>query len=110
MREIARCGALGKVHLATDYFDASINRIAAWAVGLRNTRKALLFALLEPTKSLKNLEEQNDRTGILIQSQESLTLPFGAVWDYYCESKGVQGSDWINAVKDYEKNILSKRG
>lgn len=110
MREIVRTGATQRVYLATDYFDASINRIAALVIGARNTRKALLAAFLEPTGKLKELEREGDHTSVLALTQECLTMPMGAVWDYYCESKGKPvGSAWLADVKSYESDVLSKR-
>lgn len=110
MREIIRNDALDRVNIATDYFDASINRIAAWIIGSRNSRKALLAALLEPTAALKDLENKKDFAGRLAIGQEQLTMPMGAVWDYYCETKGLAvGGKWLDEVRSYEKDVLSKR-
>ena len=110
MREIVRAGALRRVYLATDYFDASINRILAWVTGLRSARKALLIALLEPVDELKKLEQAGDYSARLALSQESLSLPFGAVWDELCRREGkVSGSGYIQEIKAYEKAVLSKR-
>jgi len=109
--EVVRFGALGKVHLALDYFDASINRIAAWVVGERATRKALLSALLEPTDRLRELEDSGDYTGRLALLEEVRSLPLGAVWDKLCFESGVPNDrSWMRDVKRYEKNMLSKRG
>lgn len=109
--EIVRCGAPGKVHLALDYFDASINRIAAWVVGERATRKALLSALLEPTGRLRELEDSGDYTGRLALLEETRSLPLGAIWDKLCFESGVPNDrSWMRDVKRYEKNMLSKRG
>lgn len=110
MREVVRNDALSRVYLATDYFDASINRIMAWVIGARNTRKALLGALLEPVATLKKYEQEGDRSRRLALSQEALTMPIGAVWDYYCEKKEMPvGMAWTDEVRAYEKDILSKR-
>lgn len=109
MSEIVSCGALGRVHIATDYFDASINRIAAWAIGARSTRKALLYALLEPVARLKSLEAEGDASGRLALLQESFTMPFGDVWDELCARAGTPGSNWMEDVRAYEKTVLSKR-
>ena len=99
----------GRVHLGLDYFDASINRLAAWVIGARNLLRALLFALLEPT-AIRAAEIAGDHTARLALQEEARALPFGAVWDYYCESKGVPvGEAWLVEVKAYEKNVLSKR-
>ena len=110
MHEIVRTGSVNKVHIATDYFDASINRIAAYVIGARNTRKALLAAYLEPVAKLKAMELEGDKTSVLALTQEYLTMPIGAVWDYYCEQKGYAPSyKWFAEVKAYEKDVLSKR-
>lgn len=107
--EIVRCGE-DKVHIGLDYFDASINRIAAWSIGIRNMQKALLLAALEPTNTLRELETSFNFTERLALLEEIKTLPFGAVWEEYCEREGViAGASWINEVKAYEKDVLSKR-
>ena len=82
---------LGRTHIGLDFFDASINRVAAWTIGTRNMIKSLLLALLEPTKTLRDLEARGDYTARLALLEEQKTMPFGAVWDYYCETKGVPG-------------------
>lgn len=98
-----------RVHLGLDYFDASINRIAAWVIGTRNLQKALLLALLEPP-AIRAAELAGDLTARLALQEESKSLPFGAAWDYYCETKGVPvGEAWLAEVKAYEKNVLNKR-
>jgi len=108
-REIVVNGYLDRVRIGLDYFDASINRVAAWTIGTRNMVRALLIALLEPP-AIKAAEAAGDFTSRLALQEEAKTLPFGAVWDYYCESKGVPaGEAWLAEVKKYEKNILSKR-
>ncbi|MCL1796282.1 MAG: L-rhamnose isomerase, partial [Clostridia bacterium] len=110
MREIVRADALSRVYIALDYFDASINRIVAWTAGIRNARKALLSALLEPTARLKRMEADGDRSGTLALQQEMLTLPMGAVWDMYCERKGSPvGYAWVDEAKRYEREVLSHR-
>lgn len=110
MNEVVRADALGRVYLALDYFDASINRIAAWVVGMRNAQKALLRAMLTPCGTLKKLEAAGDYTGRLALTEEYKSYPFGAVWDYYCEKKGVPVREaWLDEVRGYEKNVLSKR-
>lgn len=98
MQEIVRCGALDKVHIGTDYFDASIDRIVASAVGARSAKKALLYALLEPTQKLKELEADFRYTARLALYEEIKTLPFGLVWDMFCEQEGVPGSRWFEAL------------
>jgi L-rhamnose isomerase len=109
-REIVASGFEERVHIGLDYFDASINRIAAWVIGTRNMLRALLIALLEPP-AIKTAELQGDFTSRLALQEEAKTLPFGAVWDYYCESKGVPvGENWLPEVKRYEKDVLSNRG
>ena len=98
------------VHLGLDYFDASINRLAAWVIGARNLLRALLLALLEPP-AIHAAELAGDNTARLALQEESKSLPFGAVWDYYCESKSAPvGEAWLAEVKEYEKNVLNKRG
>ena len=98
-----------RVHLGLDSFDGSINRIAAWVIGARNLLRALLLALLDPP-SIRAAELSGDLTARLALQEEARALPFGAVWDYYCESKGVPvGEAWLAEVKAYEKNVLSKR-
>ncbi|NCB06370.1 MAG: L-rhamnose isomerase, partial [Clostridia bacterium] len=93
-----------------DYFDASINRIAAWAVGMRNARKAILNACLAPVESFRAAEYSADYTTRLARLEDRKTLPFGLVWAYYCESRGVlPDGAWLEDVKTYERNVLSKR-
>lgn len=96
MEEIVRNNALDKVHIGLDFFDASINRIAATVIGARNARKALLMALLEPTRMLKDAEHADNFTKRLALLEETKTLPFGLVWDKLCEMENVCGSEWIN--------------
>lgn len=108
--EIVRGGFLNRVHVGLDYFDASINRVAAWVTGVRAMLKALLLAMLEPTAKLRKLEAEGDYTSRLALIEELKTLPFGAVWDYYCDKQGVPvGTAWIDEVKRYEKDVLAKR-
>jgi L-rhamnose isomerase len=108
--EIVRGGYTQRVHIGLDFFDASINRIAAWVIGTRSMIKALLIALLEPTEQLRRMEIAGDYTGRLAMIEELKTLPFGAVWDYYCEKSGVPAGDsWLNQVREYENRVLSKR-
>ena len=108
-KEIVRCGGLeGKVDMALDYFDASINRIAAWTVGLRNVQKALLNALVTP--DMTELQNSGNWTEILVKSEELKTMPFGEVWEEYCRVCGVPGDgQWLPLVQEYEKNVLVKR-
>src|SRR6266404_2226786 len=108
-REIVANGYVGRVHIGLDYFDASINRIAAWVIGTRNMVRALLLGLLEPP-AIKEAEVAGDYTTRLALQEEARSLPFGAVWDHYCETFGVPvGDAWLTEVKLYEKQVLSKR-
>ena len=109
-QEIVRGDYLGRVHIGLDFFDASINRVAAWVIGVRSTLKALLLALLEPIETLRRLEAEGDYTARLAVLEELKTLPFGAVWDHHCRSRGVPaGRDWLAEVKAYERDVLSRR-
>jgi L-rhamnose isomerase len=109
-QEIIRSGKLDKIHIGLDFFDASINRVAAWVIGTRCMLKALLIALLEPTEKLRQAEAGGDYTARLAMLEEIKTLPFGAVWDYYCEKQDVPtGLDWLNEVRNYEARVTSLR-
>lgn len=109
-RELVRGDLLGKTHIGLDFFDGSINRVAAWVIGTRNTIKALLRAMLEPVEALKAAELAGDYTTRLALTEEFKSYPFGAVWDYYCASKGVPVREsWLADVKAYEQEVLSKR-
>lgn len=109
-QEIVRNDYTNRIHIGLDYFDASINRVAAWVIGARNMIKALLAALLEPTDRLRKYELDGDFTSRLALLEEHKTLPLGAVWDYYCLQAGVPvGAEWLAKVKDYEAKVLSKR-
>ncbi len=109
-REIVANGYLDRVHIGLDYFDASINRVAAWVIGMRNMVRALLVALLEPTDTLRAAEGAGDFTTRLALQEEVRSLPHGAVWDYYCESRGVPvGQAWLPEIKRYEVEVLVKR-
>jgi L-rhamnose isomerase len=108
-KEIIRNKAEEKVLIGLDYFDASINRIAAWAVGARNFQKALLNALLTPHDDLKKLQDTGNYSKLLATQEELKTLPFGAVWDEYLARQKVPGSDWYSEVEKYEKEVLSTR-
>jgi L-rhamnose isomerase len=104
--EVVRAGAIDRVHIALDYFDASVNRVAAWVIGARATLKAILAALLEPTARLREL----DQTGRLALLERTKTMPLGAVWDYYCVRAGIPlEEDWIVDIKRYESEVLSGR-
>ncbi|MHC5157480.1 MAG: L-rhamnose isomerase [Planctomycetota bacterium] len=110
-KELVRSGHLEKVHIGLDFFDASINRVAAWVIGTRNMVKALLFAMLEPIETLRKAEMDMDFTKRLVIFEELKSLPWTAVWDYYCQQQGVPaGTDWFNEAKQYETDVLSKRG
>lgn len=108
--ELVRGDYLRRVHIGLDFFDASINRVAAWVIGTRSMLKALLYALLEPHKQLREYEETGDFTSRLALMEELKTLPFGAVWDYYCLNQDVPaGVDWLSEIRKYENAVLSKR-
>lgn len=110
MTEAKRADMLKKLHIGLDYFDASINRIFAWAVGLRNADRALLTALLEPTERIKEAEKAGDYGLRLALSEEAKALPSSAVWDYLCLTKNVPaGMEWLKEVKSYESEVLRKR-
>ncbi len=110
-KEIVRCGGLeGRVKMALDYFDASVNRIAAWTLGFRNWQKALLYALLTPSEDLKAAQDAGDLTAVLVRQDELKTLPFGAVWDEYCRRCGAPlDGAWLDTARQYEKDVLSRR-
>jgi L-rhamnose isomerase len=108
--EIVRNDALDRVIIGLDFFDASINRVAAWTIGTRNMIKALLYAMLVPNEYLKQLQEEGNFTERLALMEEFKTYPFGAIWDYYCEKMGVPVREsWLEQVKAYENEVLSKR-
>ena len=107
---LIRNDLLDRTYIGLDYFDASINRIAAWAIGARNMEKALLRAMLEPVDMLKKYELDNDYTSRMAIVEELKSYPFGAVWDYYCQICNVPVREsWLAEVKEYEKSVLSKR-
>ncbi len=109
-KELVRGDYLGRVHIGLDFFDASIHRIAAWVIGTRCMGKALLIALLEPTERLRAAELTSDFTTRLAMLEELKTLPFGAVWDYYCLKQDVPvGADWLAEVRQYEADVTRKR-
>ncbi|WP_445430005.1 L-rhamnose isomerase [Bacillus atrophaeus] len=108
--EIVRNEALDNVMIGLDFFDASINRVAAWTIGTRNMIKALLYAMLVPNEHLKQLQEEGRFTERLALFEEFKTYPFGAIWDYYCEEMGVPVKEaWLKEVKQYEREVLFKR-
>ena len=110
-QEIVRGEFLQRIQIGLDFFDASINRIAAWVIGTRNVLKALLAALLEPTEMLQAAELEKDFTKRLAWMEELKTYPLGAVWDYYCLRNNVPfGTSWLDEVRRYERDVLSRRG
>ncbi|MFP4426310.1 MAG: L-rhamnose isomerase [Spirochaetaceae bacterium] len=111
MREIARAEAWDRVVVGLDFFDASINRISAWVIGVQSTLKAILLSLLEPTQLIRKAEDDGRLADRLAYQEEAKALPFGAVWNQYCLQNDVPtGTDWIREVEKYEKEVLSKRG
>jgi L-rhamnose isomerase len=109
-QELVRGDYLARTHIGLDFFDASINRVAAWVIGTRAMLKSLLIALLEPSEKLRQAEADGDYTARLALSEEAKSLPFGAVWDYYCHRQNVPvAADWLNEIKAYERDVLSRR-
>lgn len=109
-KEIVRNDALDRVLIGLDFFDASINRVAAWVVGTRSMEKALLFALLQPWEELKQLQDSCRFTELMMKNEEIKTLPFGDIWEHYCQTQGVPGGqEWYDQVAQYERDVLSKR-
>lgn len=109
-KEIIRCDALDRVFIGLDFFDASINRVAAWIIGMRNMQKALLYGLLTPYKELSKMQDEGRFTEVLMQQEELKTYPFSDIWDYYCEQQGVPvGEEWFREVSQYEKDVMLKR-
>lgn len=110
MQELVRCNALGRTHIGLDFFDASINRVAAWAIGARNALRSLLFALLEPTAELRGFEDTGDYTSRLALLEACKGLPWGAVWDQFCLQQDVPfDMAIIQEVKNYEQRVLAQR-
>lgn len=110
MEELVRGGYLDRTYIGLDFFDASINRVAAWVIGTRNAIKSLLAALLEPAERLRETEEARNHTARLAWMEEAKTLPLAAVWREYCRRQNVPaGPEWINEIKAYEDTVLSKR-
>jgi len=112
-KEIAKeivLNGIDHVILALDYFDASINRVAAWVIGMRNMQKAILEALLLPKEMLINLQNKRELTELLVLQEELKLYPFGDVWNYFCETNGVISNEkWFDSIKEYENNVLSYR-
>ena len=111
-KEIVRCGGLnGRVHMALDYFDASINRVSAWVTGFRNVQKALLLALLTPSNALKEMQDTGRFTELMVRQEELKTMPFGEVWNEYCRRCGAPvDGEWFPQVQQYEKDVQFHRG
>lgn len=108
--ELVRCDALHRVFIGLDFFDASINRIAAWVVGMRNMQKALLYGLLSPNDQLRKWQEAQDYTDLLVGLEEIKTLPFGVIWAEFCRRANVpEDGAWLPEVRRYESNVLAKR-
>lgn len=108
--EIVRCDALDKVLVGLDFFDASINRIAAWVIGTRNMQKALLYALLQPHERLKKYQDEAKFTELLQETEEAKLLPYGDIWEHWCETQGVPGDfGWFKDLKAYEAKVLQER-
>ncbi len=109
-QEIVRANALSRVHIGLDFFDASINRVAAWVIGARNMRKALLVALLDPSQKLVAAEREFDFTTRLALMEEKKSMPWPAVWEYYCVTQDVPpGIEWLDTVRNYEAKSLAQR-
>ncbi|MCL2347334.1 MAG: L-rhamnose isomerase [Planctomycetaceae bacterium] len=108
--ELVRNNLLARTHIGLDFFDATINRIAAWVIGTRSMIKALLAAMLEPLAEMRKWEREGDWTRRLAMLEELKSLPFGPVWDYYCLKNDVPvGTAWFDVVRKYEADVLSKR-
>lgn len=107
-KEIVREDALDRVFIATDYFDASINRISAWVTGVRSVQKAILYALVEPTDTMKEMQNGGDFTSLMVMHEELKTMPFGDVWEEFLKQAGIP-IDYLTEVKKYEDEVLKKR-
>ena len=107
-KEIVRNDAIDRVFIATDYFDASINRISAWITGIRSVQKALLFALLQPSDKMKELQNESNFTELMVISEEMKTAPLGDVWEEYLRRENIE-SDYLSKVSEYEKTVLEER-
>ena len=109
-KEIVRCDAIDRVYMALDFFDASINRISAWTVGVRSWQKAMLSALCTPNEELKKLQNENRLTELMVRQEAMKTMPFGDIWNEYCNQCGVTDDNaWFDDVMKYEDEVLSKR-
>jgi len=109
--EVVRSDALDKVHLALDFFDASLNRVGALVIGARAVQKSFLLALLEPREKLRQFENAGDHFGRLALLEDLKTLPFGAVWDYFCLKMDVPGGEsWMDEIQRYDAEVTLKRG
>ncbi len=109
-KEIVRCDALDRVYMALDYFDASINRVAAWVIGIRSWQKALLSALCTPHDKFRTLQDEGRFTELMMRQEEMKTMPFGDIWNEYCAACGVPaGEAWFEDIQKYEADVLSKR-
>lgn len=108
MLEVVRCG-LDRVILATDYFDASINRIAAWVIGMHNVQKALLMALLTPHEQMKRMQDSGNFTELFVLQEELKLLPFGDIWAEFCRRNNVENDGWFDEIKKYERDVLAQR-
>lgn len=109
-KEITRCEDMSRIKIATDYFDASINRVAAWIIGVRNLQKALLFGLLQPNEILKNLQNKGQLTELMMLQEEIKTYPLGDVWEEFCKRNSVpENEEWFKEIKKYETEVLVNR-
>ncbi len=110
-KEIVRSNALDRVFIALDFFDASINRISAWVVGTRSVQKAFLYAFLQPQKTLKELQDREEFTELMMWQEELKFYPYQAVWEEFCERCHVEaGPEWFKSIEQYEEEVLRKRG
>ena len=107
-KEIVRNDATEKVKIGLDYFDASINRLSAWVTGQRAMQKALLFSLLCNHAELRSLQDMSDFTALMVKQEEYKTLPFGAIWKEYLKRENLS-EDYLTEIREYEKEVLSKR-
>jgi L-rhamnose isomerase len=111
LHEVIRNNLLDRVHIGLDFFDASINRVAAWVIGARNVQRAALVALLEPTAQLRELEQSGDYTARLALLEEGKGMPWAAVWDYFCLHHDVPvGTQYVHEIRSYETHALAQRG